>query len=301
MKAGLIGLGKTSLNYLKGFTLNKFFTLTAVCDTNPSCLGKESYSSYPFFNNNNDIMNISDLDFVIVCTPSSRHYEIIKQAFEHHLNVVVDRPLTLSRKEMNTLFDLKEKYGLTLYTLFHWQYGEEVRKFNKFFDINKVTRIDVSVEEPYSLDGKNIKEDRISLGGSFIDSAFNTLSMLKLWLPFDEVKFVERHIINAENVELPIYSRVRYIIDGIEVSIETDWKIGNNKKITYMVYDGKPLTINHSEQKIIFGDWEYTFDAMKRKERHYYNFFDLYQGESNIEDTKKIHEAVFIGDSKAHD
>ena len=300
MNAGLIGLGDLSLKYVKGLALNNFFYLVAVSDNNKNAAGRLSYPEQRYYESYKEMIEEENLDYVIICSPLSLRFEEARYALEHNVNVICESPLSTSKNEIDELMNLAKKKNLVFNTIYHFQNGEEVRQFNKLFDPRKIQRIEVNINNPYSKDGLNIDDNKLDLKGCYLDSAVNILSMIKIWLPFNSVKLVNREFVNAKNVDAPIYAKVNCLIDNIPVVFSIDWREDVDNKVTYLTYDNKPLTICHSSQEIIYGDWKYTFNAMDRLTRHYYNYFSSFDGLSNFEMTKKIHEVLFKFDPNNH-
>ncbi|MGI6714465.1 MAG: Gfo/Idh/MocA family protein [Bacilli bacterium] len=328
MRTGLIGLGNISLKYVKGLKEATFFDLVAVCDTNQDAIGLTIYKKQRFYQSHEEMIQNEKLDYVIIATPPKTHFEIAKYALEHNVNIIIEKPLTLCGKEMESLFALAREKKLVFNTSFHWQNGTEVKYFNRNFDVKKIEEIHISVNDPYSADGDNIEQDKIPLEGAFIDSGVNALSLIKMWLPFEDIKLIKRDFLIAKNVDLPIYYQVKALIDKVPITITVDWRKPINLKVTRLVYEGKPFIIHHSKQMLFFENQEYRFDTseisqtrtnatkrgvipapprtnnefqtMDRMERHYFNFFTNFKGKSNIAMTRNIHRALFFLDIKEH-
>lgn len=76
MRLGLIGLGNFGPNYLKTKVEN--VVITEICDSS---------------RNYHELIN-SDLDGVIIATPTSLHYEMVEAAIVAHKPFIVEKPLT---------------------------------------------------------------------------------------------------------------------------------------------------------------------------------------------------------------
>ena len=69
--------------------------------------GCEDYGDYEHFLN-------SDIDVVYVATYNPSHYELIKTCLEHRKSVICEKPMLSSAEEVQELFGLAEKNGVTL-------------------------------------------------------------------------------------------------------------------------------------------------------------------------------------------
>jgi len=296
-KIGIIGLGTISQYYLTGLENSKMFKLVSVCDISDSAVSKEVFSKYPFYLNFQEMIDVEKLDYVIISTPPKSHFEMAKYCLSKNVNVIVEKPGTLSYSSYLDLLDLASRKNLVFEVMYHWQNGSEVLRFNERYDTKKIEKIEVEIEDPYSIDGKTILDSKCKLEGAWIDSGVNVLSMLKLWFPFNEVKLNEKEVIRCTKSNLPIFVLLDLCIDGIPAKIKIDWRNNKNDKKTTLTYEGKELIIYHSKQSIILSQEE-VFSSMERLATHYYNYFKNYSGNIKKEESKKIHKVLFAINDK---
>lgn len=291
-RAGLIGIGTITKDYALGLEKTKKFSLVSICDIKDNPIGKDLFPKKTFYKDVDKMLKEEHLDMVIISTPPATHYDLIKKCFSYGVDVIVEKPCVLDISQFSELAKIAKTSHLKFIVSYHWQNGEEVRKFNRFFDKNKIEKISIHVDDPYSKDGANINDEKIPLEGCFIDSGVNAISLIKMWLPFKTFEIKNTEIIYAKNVKLPIYSHVFLDIDGVPVDIEIDWRNNKNFKCTKVVYEGREVIINHSEQTIFDGNKIIRCDDMIRLTRHYYNFFTLLKDKSNYINSFKIHNLL---------
>lgn len=292
-KAALIGLGAIALEYELGLKTTDKFNLIAVCDTNAESRGRKSFQSLPFYNSIETLIEKETLDLLIISTPPSSHYELVKFALMHDINVIVEKPMILDYEKIQELYKLAEERKLVLNTSYHWQNGEEVRHLIDKIKKDQIAKINVAVDDPYSNNSIDIRDDRKHLEGSWIDSGVNALSYIKLFLPFNHFLIKNMDVQFAKNIHQPIYSSIDLVIDDVEINITVDWRNNKNfKRSEIYLKDGTRFFINHSEQKIIFNDKEECYDDMSRLSRHYYNYFNNFNFLSNREETLLIHKIL---------
>lgn len=289
----LIGLGTISKNYLEGITASDYFELKAVADVCSSALSRKIFNDYAFFNDYKKMIADIKPDYVLIATPPETHFEIASYALNNGVNVIVEKPAVLSLADFDRLKKTAEENGRIFEVMFHWQFGSEVLEFNRRFDKKKIEKIHVSVSDAYSDDGKSILPLKRKLKGALIDSGVNMISMLKTWLPFEDVKIINKQTVSCVECGLPIYVKVDLIIDGVPVTIEVEWRKGIDKKITYMDYDGKRLVLDNSEQKISYDGSVIDCSFMPRLKAHYYNYFSRYNGVPDTEGARRIHSLLF--------
>lgn len=290
-RAALIGLGTIVARYKEGLLNSKAFELVALMDISETPSGRSVFPNLPFYTSLDELVKNESVDLVIISTPPATHYSLIKKCLNLDLDVIVEKPMVLKIEQVSELYSLAKKKHLCLNTSYHWQNGEEVKRFSEFFDVSKITRIDIFVNDPYS-NGSEIFDAKIPLEGTWIDSGVNSLSLVKKWLPFDEFTILSHEIKYADNVKLPIWCNVKLLIDNVEVNIEIDWRDELDFKRSYVYFKDHKVFINHSEQTVYDGDNVYKFDSMTRLNRHYFNYYTSFAYESNYEDTEAIHKVL---------
>ena len=65
-----------------------------------------------------DLLAASDVDLVVIATPSGTHYDLTRQALEAGKHVVVEKPFVPTAKEADDLVKLANRLGLVL-SVFH--------------------------------------------------------------------------------------------------------------------------------------------------------------------------------------
>lgn len=104
----VVGAGYWGSNHVRNFaTLESLHT---VCDKNESRLQKFK-KKYPFANFEtefNEVLTDSEVDGVVITTPSKTHYELGKRALKSGKDLFIEKPLTFSKKKAHELKDLAD-------------------------------------------------------------------------------------------------------------------------------------------------------------------------------------------------
>lgn len=296
-KIAIIGAGTIASHYLKGLEASDFFNEIIFVDINKR--KRKNFKGFKFYDNFEEMVEIEKPNWVMVATPPKTHFECARKAIELGINVLVEKPSLLNAKEFNEIKLLAEKNNIIFTTVYHWQYGEEIKQLflNKEINYKDIKSIDSTVLDPYCNKKGKIYENKLNLEGCFLDSGVNILSFLKLILPFNEFE-----LLNAKNQYDTRKCRnkkitkceLKLLIDGVAINLCVDWTRNRNLKLTKINFeDNSTLLINHSEQSIKDGDKEISFKQMDRLDQHYYNFFVSFKGESNIEQAEKINNVLF--------
>ena len=297
-KTGIIGLGTITKHYLEGLEESKLLDVTATCDLLQRAPSRKQFFDFEFYTDYKEMIANEDLDYVVISTPPASHYEIASYALTQGLNVIMEKPAVLHLEQYQELLDLAKEKGVIFEVMYHWQNGSEVISFNNLFDTSKITEIHVSVMDPYSQDGKSINDDKVKLGGAWIDSGVNILSMIKTWLPFESLEVITTKKQVCEKTGLPIAAQVELLLDGVKTYINIDWTKNINRKESWVILGGERYDIKHSEQSIVDGFIEMKFDDMERLAHHYYNYFKNYNEEIDVEGSFRIHQVLLAVNKK---
>lgn len=288
-KIGIIGLGVISKYHILAINNTNKFKLVSACDINTDAKQKVENQNCSFWTDYKEMIKNENLDYVSITTPPDTHYEIIEYCLNHNINVLVEKPAVLDLYEFDKLVKLAKSKKLVFQVMYHWQNGNEVKKFIKLFNKNKIDKISVSANDPYVIDNA-IKEDRIILKGAWIDSGVNILSFIKLLLPMNSFKIKKSSFKLCKKTNLPIYSNVDLEIDNVKVNIEIDWRNNLNQKITYIKLGENIVTLHHSNQCIIYNNKTINCFKNDRLTTHYYNYYKNFKEKSNYITSRKIHK-----------
>ena len=123
MKLGLIGCGYWGPKCVRALKGIKSCDLTWIADVDPTKLEPYKKEGYRVTREYRDILQDKDIAGVLVLTPASSHYSIIKDCLKAGKHVFVEKPLTTSSVEAEELVLLAESKKLKLMTghiyLFH--------------------------------------------------------------------------------------------------------------------------------------------------------------------------------------
>ena len=104
-RIGVVGCGQWGPNHIRNFFFHPQTEVKRICDKSPERLSANQ-SLYPGVAVTTDYREITrapDVDAVIVATPVSSHYEIVKDALEHSKDVLCEKPLTARSEECREL------------------------------------------------------------------------------------------------------------------------------------------------------------------------------------------------------
>ena len=105
LKVALIGYGYWGSKLARNFQNLEYFNLVAIADKEPKnlLLAKKNYPLTKVFKNYKKAIKNNIIDLVIIASPTITHYKVSKFALENSKHVLVEKPLSLSLKEVKKL------------------------------------------------------------------------------------------------------------------------------------------------------------------------------------------------------
>jgi predicted dehydrogenase len=124
----LVGFGYWGPILARNFQSSLIFNIYAICDSSKINL-KKAKNIYPntfFFSNYKKAIKNSNIDLVIISTPTNTHYKIAKYSLENKKHVVCEKPLCLKLNEVEKLISISKKNKTFLFVDYPFIYSESV-------------------------------------------------------------------------------------------------------------------------------------------------------------------------------
>lgn len=138
IKLALIGCGKWGKHYLKNLTSIDGCELKWVCDLDPQ-KREEVVSEYPqvkFTGDKGDILNDCEVQGVVIATTPESHYMLAKEFISKGKAVLVEKPVTIDRKDSIDLINLAAAQNTILMAGYTLIYHPAVKKIKQFLEEN---------------------------------------------------------------------------------------------------------------------------------------------------------------------
>lgn len=135
MKIGLIGYGYWGANLAR--CLNKLGVLSAVCDCDDKLAEVAERYDVSLYDDLGRLW-ASDVDAVVIATPSATHYTIAKSALEAGKDVFVEKPMALRVSEGELLVELAEAKKQVLMVGHVMEYHPAVVKLKEMVDAGEL-------------------------------------------------------------------------------------------------------------------------------------------------------------------
>jgi predicted dehydrogenase len=139
IRVGVIGCGYWGPNLIRNFNEIPASEVVAVADLREERLKSIQNANHGIVTTQNykDLFNMN-LDAVIIATPPATHFPLAKEAMEHRLNVMVEKPITTCVRDAEELVALADKKGLVLMVGHTFTFNSAVHALKKLIDDGEV-------------------------------------------------------------------------------------------------------------------------------------------------------------------
>lgn len=140
IKVGVIGCGYWGPNLIRNFNDCIQTDLISVCDLVSERLQnvKIRYPHIKAYENYKDLLRDKNIEAVVVATPVSTHYRLVHDALAAGKHVLVEKPLTSTVKEAESLVNFASKKGLVLLVDHIFIYTNAVGKIKEYISLGEL-------------------------------------------------------------------------------------------------------------------------------------------------------------------
>tara|TARA_B100000945_G_scaffold100282_1_gene78764 strand:+ start:1054 stop:1989 length:936 start_codon:yes stop_codon:yes gene_type:complete len=138
-KVSIIGYGYWGPKLARNFQNSNFFNLFSIIDISKKNL-MNARRDFPLAKIGTDYklsLNKSNISLVVISTPTKTHFKIAKYALEKKINVLVEKPLSLSIKEVKILENLAKINKVLLFVDYPFLFSGSVKYIKKLIDNKK--------------------------------------------------------------------------------------------------------------------------------------------------------------------
>ncbi len=138
IKVGLIGAGAIGYFHLSGYENNSNCELIAIAsrtEKSAKLAAKKFGVPNTYWGENWKIMlEKEDLDVVSICSPNYLHAEMTLEALKNDVNVLCEKPIALTKKELDKIEEVVKTSGLIYFTAFQKRYNPIVPYLKKIVE-----------------------------------------------------------------------------------------------------------------------------------------------------------------------
>ncbi len=261
---GIAGIGHVAAHQIAAILCLDEFTLSACCDPDPERLSGLS-PEVATFTAIDDMLAGIDLDVVVVATPNHLHVEHGIQVLEAGRWLLIEKPAAPSREGFELLGNTLSSLGGRCSVALHAAFGVELMWFidqlqSGALDLPTACSFESRFYDPYFEDGR-LQQRAKSLGGSWMDSGVNALSVICRLVPPAALSLQDSRMTRLPDTGCSeIQGTVDFRFNRPEMpgtgSIDTNWTLGRDSKVTTLRYPDRSVEIvlDHTSQRVIRRD-----------------------------------------------
>lgn len=254
MKIGLIGCGGVADGHMSVYQHMENVRVVAVSDIDLKKAGTfaEKYGINNFFSDYVNLLEIKDLDFVDICTPTSTHMLVASDAAKFGHDVLLEKPMGRSTTECDKIISESKKHGIKLCVCHNQIFFPSIRKLKAMVNSGylDVVSFRTAVKESPKLiraPAWNLTpEEKGILWEVGYHPAYLQLHFLK------DIKEIYAY---GRKVKYPVYDDFVVLLqtpNGSYGTIEVSW-LAREQEIVYEIdsSDGKRAKINRITDSLI--------------------------------------------------
>lgn len=136
IKIGIIGVGSISEEHIQAYLGNQDVELYAFCDINIKRLNEMSnkYNIEKTYVNYDEMLKLKEIDAVSICVWNNMHATIAIAALEAGKDVLLEKPMAMSKEEALNIIEAEEKSGKLLMIGFVRRFGNDCEILKDFID-----------------------------------------------------------------------------------------------------------------------------------------------------------------------
>lgn len=93
------------------------------------------------FDTYEEMLNCKDIDIVNICTPSGTHTPLAIEAVNHKKNVIVEKPMAITKEQIDELISAVEQNNVKLAVISQFRFNENIQKVKKAIENGELGNI----------------------------------------------------------------------------------------------------------------------------------------------------------------
>jgi predicted dehydrogenase len=195
IRGAILGAGNVAINgHVPGWLARSDVEIVAAADPRPAARAAilERLPEARWYGSAEELLAGEDLDFADICAPPAMHAGLIATCLERGLHVLCEKPLVLSREELEPLASLAASQKRVLATVHNWRHAPLLAAAREFLDSGQLGEIvscrwETLRQKPAAAaaeGGVNWRVDpAIAGGGVLMDHGWHAIYVLCGWLP----------------------------------------------------------------------------------------------------------------------
>lgn len=263
IRTALIGAGKMGISHLSILGAHPYVQIVGVAENTHLIKDfLQKFSSFPVFNDYNEMIKITKPDAVIVAVPTKLHSLFVWNLLNHNIHVFVEKPFCLDVDEGTNLMKLANDRNLINQVGYHNKFIGTFIETKRILDnllLGTIQHFSINMNGPVVIRSKqnNWRSKPEEGGGCLYDYAAHTIDLINhLIAPITSVKgCIFKNYFNI-NVEDGVYALLE-TSNKVSGVLNVNWSDESFRKmsteITIIGTNGK-IIVDSSELKIYLKD-----------------------------------------------
>jgi predicted dehydrogenase len=143
VKAGVVGCGYWGPNLVRNLRQSSDCQLKVICDASESRLShmRRLHPDVPTTKEFDSLLNDSELDAVVIATPTRFHYDMAKAALSAGKHVFIEKPMARTGAEGEELVALADRQGLVLMVGHTFLFSPAVRRMKEIIEAGDIGEV----------------------------------------------------------------------------------------------------------------------------------------------------------------
>jgi predicted dehydrogenase len=257
IKVAIIGAGRMGITHYSIINSHPDVVVESVADPSGLILNiMRKYLPVKTFKNYDELFSKMTPDAVLVCTPPSLHYPIIKKAAEKGIHVFAEKPFTANLDEASDLVQIYSGNQLINQVGYVNRFNDIFLKVKEFIDKGVLGKLIRFKSEMFSCtisksdESSGWRSSRINGGGAIFEMASHAIDLVNYLIGKpDKVTGSSLNYLYSENVEDAVSSTFLYK-NGMSGTIYINWSDPSYRKPTNKIEifgdGGRILADQHS-------------------------------------------------------
>lgn len=257
IKLGIIGVGRMGITHYSIINSHPDVEIISVADPSALILTMMTkYINVQTFKDYNELMDKSDINAILVCTPPNLHYPIVKKAAEKGLHAFVEKPFTTKYDEASDLMQMYSGTTLVNQVGYVNRFNDVFVKVKELLDAGLIGDIIRFKSEMFSCtitnsdEGSGWRATREGGGGAVFEMASHAIDLVNYLIGKpDKITGSSLNQIYSKNVE-DIASTTMLYKNGVSGTLYVNWSDTSYRKPTNKMeifgFDGRILADQHS-------------------------------------------------------
>jgi len=198
MRYALIGCGRISKNHILAAVESNL--QIAVYDNDLKKIerlkNEFNYLEIQYFENYIEMLDVFQPQLVAIATPNASHPQIALECIKRGLNVIIEKPFTLSKKDYLELIEARNQKGVKVAVCHQNRFNKAIQKLKQTIDLDQLGKIHyISAKVFWYRDKHYYNQDywrgsREHMDGALMNQSIHNIDLL-LWLMNSSVKNVK--------------------------------------------------------------------------------------------------------------